>query len=223
LSTNPKTPIAGIMYDTEVYSAKKEPEKKRNYPRYNSGYNATNIKLYSKEKKEQLSDKDLVKNSTLKKEYTAFLIKSLRAKFLNLKGNIHAINPHFLFGIYMHPDSKDWFRTTLSQSLSTEQSPILIFGIHSYGYKKDKSGQSWIYIPDNIEKQYAVQNIQARYIAGFLPRKFSEKELQLNLVNLPKKTNCFWLFKVHDYFIKGKQDGTLLSDSYKKVIKQATN
>jgi len=223
MSTNPETPIAGLMFDTEIYSDKKVPENRRNYPISKSGFQEKHLKRFLKKEKITNSiDAITLKGTSLNMKYCDFLINGLETKFDELRERVFEINKHFLFSIYYHPDEKDWVRSTLARTLSTAQNPIIIFGIHSYGYYLNDEGDSWQCIPKNIEKTYKSQGIECRYVAGFLLRKFSSERLKINLAMSKKRASGFWIFRIHDLWTQ-KDAKNLYGESYQQAIKAYSN
>lgn len=227
LSAEPKMQIDGIFLDMEIYGTEKEPQIKRNYyygtcdfsdlcfSQYLTykGYSPPQFPLVEKKgRKDWLNEKKLLD------DYFVYLGNQLKDKAKDLLISIHKINPDFLIGIYPHPEKDNWVQHSLAEGLSSEKLPLIVFGVHSYGYPKDKNGDGYTFIPKDIKQQYKRDGINILYSAGYLLHRYESKALERNLNQSIKYWDGYWLFNLQQLWDENTGIGKL-TDSAEHLVK----
>ena len=222
LSIQPDLQIDGIFLDMEIYGSEKEPTLKRDYHEKGCDFSDTCFSRYliykgykpsqfpSIEKKDR--KKWLGKESFLE-DYFVFLRKQIKDMAEDLRNSITKINPDFLIGMYPHPEKNNWVQYPLAKGFSSERLPLIVFGIHSYGYYKDKNGDGYTFIPKDIKQQYEKDEINILYSAGYLVRKYDGKTLERNLKQSVKNWDGYWLFNLQQLWKENPKIGSLTNSA----------
>lgn len=205
MSKEPNLQIDGILLDMEIYGTEKEPEIKKNYREGRCGFEDTAFSQYLlhknykpdalpavpiKERKQWLTSQKLLD------DYFSFLRNQIQNKAANVRIDLEKINPDFLLGMYPHPARDNWVQYPLAKGFSSERLPLIVFGIHSYGYYKDRNGDGYTLIPGDVKERYKEDDINSLYSAGYLLRKYNAKALERNLKQSVKNWDGYWLFNI---------------------------
>lgn len=205
LSNQDQLKIDGIFLDMEIYGSEKEPNYRRDYYEKLCGFSDICFSKYLIHKQYSPSEfpaldaskrKNWLEEQNWLDEYYDFLRCTIRSKAVTLREEVHKINPNFMFGMYPHPTKNNWVQYPLAQGFSSEEMPFVIFGIHSYGYNKDKNGDGYTFIPEDIKEQYHKDDINSIYVAGFLLDRYDGIALKRNLSQVLKYWDGYWLYKL---------------------------
>jgi len=230
LSIQPDIQIDGIFLDMEIYGSEKESHIKKNYYEKKCGFSDTCFSQYLIHKGYKLSQFSLVgrkdrkgwlENKKLLDEYFVFLRNQIQKTAEDLKNTIQKVSPDFLIGMYPHPAKNNWVQYPLAKGFSSEKLPLIVFGIHSYGYRKDKNGDGYTFIPKDIKRQYKKDGINSLYSAGYLFRKYDGKTLERNLKQSVENWDGYWLFSLPQLW-EWKSNPDKLMDLAKNLKKAIT-
>jgi hypothetical protein len=153
------------------------------------GYRGENLPIADYAERKNWLDRNKLLDS-----YFAFQENEVESLASNFEENLHKINPSFLIGFYpspLYPRADNWVRNSIARGLSTNGTPILIFGTDSY------SGGKWQQrTPDNPVKLYKELGVNCHYLAGFLLRSYSSNNLGASLYTAGGKYTGYWIFKM---------------------------
>lgn len=231
MSIQPDFQVDGIFLDMEIYGTEKEESIRRNYYEKRCGFSDacfSKYLLYKGYKPAEfpalvLKDRKdwLIKNNLLD-DYFVFLRWQVQNKAEQLRDSVHRINPNLFIGMYPHPVRDNWVQYPLAKGFSTQRMPMIVFGIHSYGYNKDNNGDGYTKIPKNIKQRYLEDGINSVYSAGFLFRRYTAGQLERNLKKAIEGWDGYWLYFMRQLW---EQDDmkTLIdsSDNLKKAIQKS--
>ena len=121
--------------------------------------------------------------------YTRLLRDRVEEFAIEVREQVHAVNPNLLLGFY--PTPHNWSLVGVARAFSTERLPIILWATDSYtGGGPDR-------VPDDWREHYEALGINARYCAGMLFRCYSAKNLAANLYRASAKSDGYWLFTTY--------------------------
>lgn len=125
----------------------------------------------------------------LTEEYTQFLQDRVEEYAIEVRENVHAVNPDLLLGFY--PTPHYWALYGVARAFSTERLPIILWATDTYG------GGGPTRVPDDWQAHYEEMGVNARYCAGMLLRSYSAKNLAANIYHASAKCDGYWLFTTY--------------------------
>ncbi len=122
-------------------------------------------------------------------EYQAFLATRVEELALEVREQVHAVDPNLLLGFY--PTPHNWSLEAVARAFSTERLPIVLWATDTYG------GGGPDRVPDDWREHYEQMGVNARYCAGMLLRCYSAKNLAANIYHASAECDGYWLFTAY--------------------------
>lgn len=228
ISTNSEACIDGVFLDMELYRTEDLPNIKRFYSQetcycdscFDGFLKEKGIKNDSAQIVAASRRYEYIQNKGLADDYRRFQVN----KVLNLASEyrkvVENINPNLFLSIYPYPNTSDWVLNSLVETFGKANKPVLLFAVDTY-YKGGHGS-----IPQAYGYDFNDRGIDALYIAGYLFRKYSSREIFENILKSGEKADGYWLYRLPQLWSQDVQENELAmgtTDDYWGAIKEANS